>query len=299
MLWVPSWRGRCGIGEYARHLFRELRGGARVSAKPPEQHGLCLLHVQHEDGLFDDAALASYLERVDAPVVITEHSVGAAAKSWEERAAALVALTSRGVTQLRARAGGRPVAHLPHGCPEWFPPRKTRRGRVIGSFGFMEPYKGFPALLEVLRTLPGTELVLYSYPKDARFGRDFQNAAAGLPVRWCRDYLPAEQVARRLAAECDVLTFWYDEVPHASASGAVRVGLASGVPVLTSRASWFEDLTQVTWQPEHLSEGVVRLLEDDTLRDDLVAAARDHCAKHGWRRIAADHLALWQSVECP
>jgi glycosyltransferase involved in cell wall biosynthesis len=298
-LWVPSWRSRCGIGEYTWHLLRELCGGARVSAKPPEHRGLRLLHVQHEDGLFDDAALAGYLERIDAPVVITEHSVGAVAKPWEERAAALVALTSRGVTELRARARGRPVAHLPHGCPEWFPPRKTTRGRVIGSFGFMERYKGFTALLEVLRTLPGTELVLYSYPKDPRFGREFEHAAAGLPVRWCRDYLPAEQVAHKLAAECDLLAFWYDEVPHASASGAARIGLASGVPVLTSRTSWFEDLGHTTWQPEQLTQGVARLLEDGNLRNDLVAAARDYCTKHSWRRIAADHLTLWQSIERP
>jgi len=296
-LWVPSWQRRCGIGEYARELLRELHGGAGVSAAAPDRRALRLLHVQHEDGLFDDATLAGYLERVDAPVVVTEHTVGPVGKPWEEHAAALVALTARGAAELRARAGGRPVAHLPHGCPEWFPPRKARRGRVIGSFGFMEPYKGFAALLGVLRALPGTELVLYSHPKDPGFGREFERAAAGLPVRWCREYLPAEQVARRLAAECDLLAFWYDEVPHASASGAVRVGLASGVPVLASRTSWFEDLAGATWQPERLTEGVARLLEDGELRDDLVAAARDHCAKHGWRRVAADHLALWQSVE--
>jgi glycosyltransferase involved in cell wall biosynthesis len=298
-LWVPSWQRRCGIGEYARELLRELHGGAGVSAAAPDRRGLRLLHVQHEDGLFDDATLADYLERVDAPVVVTEHTVGPVPKPWEERAAALVALTSRGAAELRARAGGRPVAHLPHGCPEWFPPRKARRGRVIGSFGFMEPYKGFHDLLEVLRALPGTELVLYSHSKDPAFGREFERAAAGLPVRWCRDYLPAERVARRLAAECDLLAFWYDEVPHASASGAVRVGLASGVPVLTSRTSWFEDLGGATYQPEQLTEGVAGLLEDGDLRDDLVAAARDHCTKHGWRRVAADHLTLWQSVERP
>jgi glycosyltransferase involved in cell wall biosynthesis len=77
----------------------------------------------------------------------------------------------------------------------------------------------------------------------------------------------------------------------------VRVGLASGVPVLTSPTSWFADLREVTYQPADLEEGVRRLLEDTQLRDQLVDAATAYCHEHSWRRIAERHLALWRSLE--
>ena len=115
---------------------------------------------------------------------------------------------------------------------------------------------------------------------------------------WLVDqFLPAEEVARRLAAEADVLVFWYDDVPHASASGAARVGLATGVPVLTSPTHWFHELRDVTYQPDDLVDGVQRLLEDTALRKRLAAAARDYCHENSWARSAERHLALWRSVE--
>jgi glycosyltransferase involved in cell wall biosynthesis len=186
---------------------------------------------------------------------------------------------------------------LHHGCPTWFPPRKRERGRTIGTFGFLEAHKGVFGLLDVLRSLPGTDLVLHSHPRSPATERRFLRASAGLPVRWHRDYAPAAEIAQRLAATCDVLVFWYDEVAVSAASGAVRVALASGVPVLTSPTTWFADLAGATYQPAHLVEGLERLLADDDLRAEVVERARDHCHDHSWSRSAAEHLDLWESLE--
>jgi hypothetical protein len=41
---------------------------------------------------------------------------------------------------------------------------------------------------------------------------------------------------------------------------------------------------------------VERLLDDDSLRDDVVRAARDHCERHRWSHIAARHVDLWNSL---
>jgi hypothetical protein len=110
-------------------------------------------------------------------------------------------------------------------------------------------------------------------------------------------YLAEEEVARRLAAEADLLVFWYDDAPLDAASGAVRVGLASGVPVLTSPTAWFADLAEATFQPTDLVAGVRRALDDDVLRRRLVDAARAHCHDHSWARVAEQHLALWDELE--
>ena len=84
---------------------------------------------------------------------------------------------------LRERWPRKRIEHIPCGCPTWFPPRKQRRGRVIGAFGFLEPHKGFWRLLDALRALPGTELVLVSHARNPDAGGTLASAAAGLPVR--------------------------------------------------------------------------------------------------------------------
>jgi glycosyltransferase involved in cell wall biosynthesis len=258
---------------------------------------LRLLHVQHEDALFDDDALTSYLDQVTGPVVVTEHSVGASKHPWEERADLLIALTDEGARRLRARHGEAKVAHLPHGCPTWFPVRKSKRGKVVGAFGLLAPYKGFTALAAAVASVPGAELVLYSHPRSAEAAARFERSVAGFPVRWHREWLSAHDAAAALAAQCDAVALWYEPAPVAAASGAARVALATGLPVLASPTGWFSDLSQVTHQPDNLVEGIGQVLEDTKLRHRLTLAAREYCHAHSWRRIAAEQAALWQSVE--
>jgi glycosyltransferase involved in cell wall biosynthesis len=297
--WVPSWRSPCGIAEYTAHLTKTMPA-VRVTGQPPDLRGVRLLHIQHEHGLFDDADLTPFVQRARqsrVPIAITEHTVVPRAHAWEREVDVLVALTQRGADDLRAQWPTKRVEHIPHGCPTWFPRRKQARGRVIGAFGFLSEHKGFWKLLDVLRELPGTALLMFSHAKSAETEARWEEAAAGLPVRRNGRFLPTPEIAQRLAAEADVLVFWYDDVAHASASGAVRVGLATGVPVLASPTGWFQDLRGVTYQPQGLVQGVRRLLEDTSLRERLTAAARDYCHEHSWARSAERHLALWRSME--
>jgi hypothetical protein len=120
-------------------------------------------------------------------------------------------------------------------------------------------------------------------------------------VRRVRDFLPIAESVRRLAADADILVFWYDEVPVDVASYAVRIGLATGVPVLCSPTGWFRDLREVTGQPPgatdaDLAAGVERLLADGDRRDRLTAAARDYCHRHRWAEIARRHRVLWSQL---
>lgn len=296
--WVRSWRTACGVAEYTAHLARALPR-VQVTDYPGDIARLRLLHIQHEPSLYSDTDMFATVQRIrraQVPVIVTEHAVLRGAQAWEREADMLVAHTSRGTQMLRHRWPNKPVEHIPHGCPTWFPPRKRRRGRVIGAFGFLEPHKGFWRLLDVLKAVPNTNLILYSYAKTPERAQTWEQAAAGLPVLRHTDFQSPESVAQRLAAEADILVFWYDEVSHASASGAVRIGLATGVPVLASPTSWFEELSQVTYQPEDLVTGVTRLLEDTRLRKELNTAAREYCEENSWAHTANRHSVLWEAV---
>ncbi len=298
-IWVPTWGSPCGVAEHVAHLVKELPS-LRVTSSRPDVHGLRLLQVEHGHALFRDADLAAQLQRIRAahvPIVLSEHAVLPYTSPVEGEADVLVAATRHGVGQLSARWRDKRVEHIPLGCPTWFPPRKPIRGRVIGAFGFLEKYKGFWHLLDVLRHEPGTSLVLFSHAKSRDRQQEWTRAAAGLPVSSIGEFLPSREVVTRLAAAADILVFWYDETSYASASAAIRVGLSTGVPVLASPTSWFRELTEVTYQPTDLRTGIRRLLDDRALRENLTGAAREYCEANSWACIAKRYNTLWQSLE--
>ena len=299
-VWVSTWRTPCGIAEYTGHLADAMPAGTGVGvvATAPDLGSTRVLHVQHHFGLYDEPGLArtcAAARQAGVPVVVTEHMVQTAPPACEREADVLVSMSSAGADMLRRRWPSTRVEHIPHGCPTWFPRRKRGRGRVIGSFGFMAPHKGFARLLAVTRG--DLRVVLFSARGSAADEAQWAAAAEGHAVRRETSFLPVEEIATRLAAEADVLVFWYDQVDEHSVSGAVRVGLASGVPVLTSPTRWFADLSEVTYQPDDLAQGVDRLLDDTKLRDRLVEAATAYCHEHSWTRIAERHVALWRSLE--
>jgi glycosyltransferase involved in cell wall biosynthesis len=301
-LWVPSWRTRCGVAEYTAALAGALPCLVKTTAQAPETARLRLLHVQHEGGLFggrEPAVTVANAAAEGIPTVVTEHSVGPQPRDWERHAHAIVTLNSLGAEALRARWPGKRIEYIPEGCPPSSGARKTRRGKVIGAFGFLGRHKGFWQLLETVRQTPGAELVLYSHGRSPALDDEWEAAARGLAVRRIADYLPTPEIAARLAAEADVLVFWYAETGSISASGAVRLGLSTGVPVLTSPTTWFHDVREATYQPARLTEGVQRLLEDTRLREDRIAAAGEYCRRNTWAHAAERHLALWRSLTEP
>jgi glycosyltransferase involved in cell wall biosynthesis len=282
---------------------RDLIGAgapATASASMPDLRGVRLLHIQHEPSLIHDSDVHRVTQEAREQriaVVVTEHAVTASPPAWEDQVSALVAPSRAGADLLRRRCPGQRVEHIPLGCPTWFPPRKPTRGRVIGAFGFLEPHKGFGRVLELVRKLGNVRLLICSHSKREAAVWEFAAAIDGLPVRWLRDFRRADEVARLLAADADILVYWYDESPVLSASAAVRVGLATGVPVLTSPTAWFSDLRDVTYQPATLEDGVSRLLDDTSLRNTLIGAARDYCHEHRWRVVARRHEDLWSSID--
>ena len=298
LLWVPSAGRRCGVAEYGAQLSACLRR-TTLQSSVADLRGFRHLHLEHEFGIVpnQEAARVLRMARISGILAsITLHTVFPHEAEFERDATALVALTRRGFRTLQATRPGRICAHIPHGCPTWFPPQKRQRGRVIGAFGFLGRHKGFFELLETVGQLGNVELILFSHAHDAALAAAFDRSAAGLPVRRIDAFLPAEQVARRLAEEADVLAFWYRDASNDYASGAVHVGLATGVPVLASRVACFDDLEGAVHRTDDLARGLGELLDDTVLRERVVAAARDYCNDNAWARTAARYRALWTQI---
>ena len=298
-LWTPSIGSRCGVAQYAGTLVTALRriGCPVVHEATPMPAGV--LHLQHEHSLVapDDVAGAARRSRdAGVPFVVTEHTVREQADEWEGEASALVAHSAEGVALLQERWPAQRVELIPHGCPTWFPPRKRRRGRVVATFGFLEPHKGLAALLDAAAAVGDVELLLMGSTRAAWADEWLAGLDLPVPVRRIAQFLDEPEIARRLAAQADVLVFPYAQPRFSAVSGAVRVGLASGVPVLTTPTTWFSDLQDVTLQTDDLAAGIARLLDDTALRDDLSAAAREHCHAHSWDRAAQQHADLYAAL---
>ena len=258
-----------------------------------------VLHLQHEHSLVAPeqvAEVAGRAQEAGVPFVVTEHTVRGQADEWEGEAAALVAHSPDGAALLHERWPAQRVELIPHGCPTWFPPRKVRRDRVVATFGFLEPHKGLATLLEAAAAVGNVELLLIGSTRAAWADEWLAGLDLTVPVRRVAEFLDEAEIARRLAAEADVLVFPYAQPRFTAVSGAVRVGLASGVPVLTTPTTWFSDLRAVTLQTDDLAGGIARLLDDTVLRDELSTAARQHCHDHSWDRAARRHTDLYTSL---
>ena len=299
-MWTPSVGTRCGVAQYADALVTAMhRLGLPVTHAAEPDKSARVLHLQHEHSLVAPERVgdvARHARESGVPFVVTEHTVRGQADDWEGEVAALVAHSAEGVALLSDRRPGRRVELIPHGCPTWFPRRKVRRGRVVGTFGFLEPHKGLSALLEAAAVVGDVELLLIGSTRAAWADEWLAGLRLPVTVRRVAEFLEEEEIARRLAAEADVLVFPYAQPRFAAVSGAVRVGLASGVPVLTTPTTWFSDLRDVTLQTDDLAAGIARLLDDTALRDALTDSARRHCAEHSWDQAARRHAELYASL---
>jgi glycosyltransferase involved in cell wall biosynthesis len=195
---------------------------------------------------------------------------------------------------------------LPHGALEARPARQLRDlpstlAPVVGSFGFFLPGKGIPALLAAAAALRAEWPALRVRLVNARFPLpDSEREIAACreraeqlgiadAIEWHTEYLP-EQRALDLLAGCDLLVLPYEPTPE-SASGAVRVALASGVPVAVTPVAIFEDLGDAVARlsggsPEAIAAGVAGLLRDPVRRAQLQRSAAAWLRSIAWPLVS-------------
>ena len=143
------------------------------------------------------------------------------------------------------------VVMIPHGI---YPPPSNSaealpvEGRVMGSFGFLLPHKGQLELVEVFERLPGwDELLLLcatregSGKMEAKMNSLIEKKGLTERVRLVTDFLD-DDVAIATLAKCELLVFPYQNTKE-SASGAVRMGVAAGVPLAVTPIPIFDDVT--------------------------------------------------------
>jgi glycosyltransferase involved in cell wall biosynthesis len=275
--------------------------------------------LQHQPGLISWDALTKMLRDLgdhSRKFIVTTHNTTSIydlpAKSRFDliaefsRTARILVHSAADLRRLEALGLRDNVQLFPHGC---FPPRFLKSARrlegnpdpLLSSFGFLFPHKGIYALLEafghVRRRWPRSRLRLVNavFPRsDSRneHARCRQLADArglGDCVEWVTEFIPEHQ-AIALLSEADLLVMPYAKTGE-SASGALRVALASGVAIAATPISIFDEAREIlaplnNLEPIPFAEDLCALLLNAELRQELQDSAAEWTQRRSWSSMA-------------
>lgn len=307
---VPCWRLPDGTETGKTSALRSA-----IATEAPDA-----VVIQHQTGLIKWPVLAALLrspELAGRVVLLTLHNTRdleeLEAGERDDAVAALAATVSRivvhsvaDVARMQRLGLLEKTMLLPHGASAPRPaaparPLSATDAPVLGSFGFFVPPKGLPKLVEAAALLRREWPQLRLRLVNARLPGDVSDQEIAVcrelakrlgveaAIEWHTDYLPQDQ-ALDLLAGCDLLVLPYTE-SRESASGAVRVALASGPPVVVSPIEIFADLGDAVARlegtaPEEIAASVAALLRDRERRDALTVTAERWLSSVSWPATA-------------
>ena len=175
-------------------------------------------------------------------------------------------------------------------------------GPVIGTFGFLLPGKGLTELIHgfalILRAHPAAYLLMLNadYPTpESHEQRERCLALVRLleiegHLRLINEFLDIEETLFLLSA-CDAIVFPYRQSEE-SASGAVRLGLATGRAVLTAPVPIFSDLSEIVHQLPgteawEVAAGILSFLGDEERKAKIMQRQREWVRANSWAAQAA------------
>ena len=294
------------------------------------------LVIQHHPGLFPWPSLCDLLESdaiLGLPVLVTLHNtrelIGLSPHLQNRCAAALkraeriLVHTLADYDRLESFGVLGAVRLFPHGAHVSNRRRHTIRALdalsepVVGCFGFFFAHKGIHALIEAVAMLRARgpkvrlRLVNAALPRadsqsELRRCRE-TTARLGLLdcVDWFTEFLE-EDTAVDLLSQADLIVLPYAHTPE-SASGALRIALASGAPVATSGSAIFDEaegaVTRLSGaMPSQLASSIDSILRDQHLRTELSRAAEQWLYCRRWTKMGVGllhHLYRYRSDDVP
>ena len=174
------------------------------------------------------------------------------------------------------------VVLFPHGVPA---PSEISGGRrsskfTVGTFGYALPHKGLREVIDACALLrrSGSDVALrmvnsrYPAPhsdEEVAACRSLIASKLGNKDAIFDDDFHSEAEIVDLLAQCDLLVFAYQETGE-SASGAIRVAMSAGVPILCTPLEIFDDVSAAVdfstgSAPQALAEAILRFISEPTL----------------------------------
>lgn len=304
-----------GHDDYAELVQAIVAGGAQVAI------------IQSQPGLMPLAGLCDLLTRLQAEQVATYVTLHNTRDWWGARAPALTALqqaafakatrllvhTVDDLNRLKEAGLVENVVYFPHGiydspATEDITPRAQwqipESSPVIATFGFLMPHKGQQVLLEALARLPAPYdqthlLMLNTVLAEPGSQMEWQACQEKIQTLGLQDRVHvetqflAEHVALQHLALADAIVFPY-QYTEESASGAVRMGLATRRPVAVTPLAIFDDVSRATYRFKGtdvtaITDGLLDLLSrrtDSGAPADYLSEAQQLLAARDWQMLS-------------
>ena len=309
----------------------------RAAARRINQSKADLICVQHEYGIFGGAAgahLLQLLDSVDAPVVVTLHTVltdptpdqRAVVDALARRASRLIVMAEKGRAILEQVHGIAPdkIAVIPHGVPDRpladIDAAKARFGftgrKILLTFGLLSPNKGIETIIRALPAIAAVHPdILYvvlgaTHPQlVAQQGEAYRDRLAALArelgveqhLRFINRYVATPALLDHLEAVDIYVTPYLNEAQITS--GTLSYAVALGKPVV-STPYWHaaellaDDVGVLAGFGDSAAFGreIIALLDDPTRRDAMRRRAYATGRTMIWQRLGEAYLAIFDAA---
>jgi|GEM_PF-2379124 len=290
-----------------------------------------IAHIQYNVGFYTYSALNALIEgfiKRGVKVILTAHAVqipgaelttlGATlGKVWQ-----IHVLNKLDYEFLEAK-GLKNVHLFPHGNSTTAPISKAHLRKSIGigdldtnnqtapviaTHGFLVENKGLVETLKAVKSLVPEHQDLTYLALDAvnprnmtsqalsdDFSKQIKDWKLENNVLLVQDFLEKEDIITALQAS-DIAIFAYPEARE-TASGAVRLGMAAGVPIIVTKSAQLKDLHDIAFtiednKPETIAAAIRQLLGNANLRQNVLLRLREYSYQNNWDRLAIKYLKL-------
>ncbi len=284
--------------------------------------------VQHEWGIFPKATyFLQFLQGIeDMPYVVTMHSV------YEHLDKAIctsavknmVVHSEEGKQILKKLGNTNNIFVIPHGCVEFADEDKTELWNIfqtpypIVQFGFGFFYKGVDRVLDAIHYLkrsdPKFKEIFYCYLCS-------DNVHTSIVHTQYYDFLvkkidelklhdnaviirkyQTEQMIKNYLRTAKIAVFPYVGDPKNmvyGASGAIRVAMACGIPVIASSCHQFDDLEGVIPRPANfaeLADEIDEIFSNEAHKKNIQERAKRYIKDNNWDVSADRYIKLYYEI---
>jgi glycosyltransferase involved in cell wall biosynthesis len=284
--------------------------------------------IQHEFGIFPKATyFLQMLQSIEnIPYVVTMHSVYEHLDKTVCHAAAknIVVHSNEGEKTLRRTGNSSKIFVIPHGCVQ-FPEDSTselwnifQTPYAMFQFGFGFFYKGVDRVLDAVRHLkssdPKFQDIFYCYLCSENDHTSFVHTQY---YDFLMDKIKelniednaviikkfqSEKVINNYLRTAKLALFPYVGDPRNmvyGASGAIRVAMANGIPVIASNCHQFDDLEGVVPRPGDylsLAQEIDRVFSSDSYKGELLAKSKKYIEENTWDISADRYINLYYHI---